>query len=68
MRQARRGFRARSHDLVRCRGSRFLRELLALDDHLDVVFLHSPLLIVAPPHWSLVFAAKSEMFTSRARW
>lgn len=48
-----------------CRRSRgFLGQLLALDDHLDVLLLISAVLIVTPPHWSFVLAAKSKVFAS----
>ena len=39
-----------------------LVELCAFDDILDDFFLVSPLFIVAPPHWSLVFALETEVF------
>lgn len=37
---------------------RLLGELSALDAVLDVFFLLSSLLSVAPPHWSLVIASQ----------
>ena len=37
-------------------------EFCALDDVLDDFLLVSSLLVVAPPHWSLVFALQTEMF------
>ena len=40
---------------------RLLRQLLTLDDHLDVVFVLSPGIVVAPPHGSLVLALQAEM-------
>ena len=43
-----------------------LVELGALDDVLNHLLLVSPLLIVAPPHWSLVFALETEMFAGAA--
>jgi hypothetical protein len=39
-----------------------LVELCALDDVLDDFLLVASLLVVAPPHWSLVFALQTEMF------
>ena len=41
-------------------------ELRALDDVLDELFLSPPLLIVAPPHGSLVFTLESQVFASAA--
>lgn len=41
-------------------------ELGALNDVLDDFFLISPLLVVTPPHWSLVFALQTEMFAGAA--
>ena len=43
-----------------------LVQLGALDDILDSLLLASSLLIVAPPHWSLVFARKAQMSASFA--
>ena len=43
-----------------------LIELRALDNVLDDFFLVSPLLVVAPPHWSLVFALQAKMFAGAA--
>jgi hypothetical protein len=45
-----------------------LGELGPLDDVLDVLLLISPLLVVAPPHWPLVFALESEMSARFATW
>lgn len=56
MRQARRRAYG-SLDSMRC----LLGELLPLDDHLDVVLVLSPRIVVAPPHWSLIFADEAEM-------
>ena len=44
-----------------------LVELCALDDVLDDFLLVSPLLVVAPPHWSLVFTLETKMFACAAR-
>lgn len=41
---------------------RLLRELLALDDDLDIVLVLSAHIVVAPPHWSLILARQTEMF------
>jgi hypothetical protein len=43
-----------------------LVELGALDDVLDHLLLIPPLLVVAPPHWSLVFALETKMFAGAA--
>ena len=63
MRQSWRGVGAGCDDL-RC----LLGELLPLDDHLDIVLLVPPLIIIAPPHWSLVVASKSQILASCAAW
>ena len=47
---------------VRC----LLRQLLPLDDHLDVVLVISPRVIVAPPHGALVLAREAEVFAGGA--
>ena len=44
-----------------------LRELLALDDHLDVVLVFSPRLVVAPPHRPLVLALQPQVLACRAQ-
>jgi hypothetical protein len=44
-----------------------LIQLCALDDVLDDFLLVSPLFIVAPPYWPLVFALKTKMFASTTR-
>lgn len=69
MRETWRCVYGRQHDLLfltlrACWGVALLCELLSLDDQLDIVFLLSPLIVVAPPHWSFVFASKSKMFAS----
>ena len=43
-----------------------LRELLPLDDHLDVLLLLPPSIVVAPPYRPLVFTYKPEMLACRA--
>jgi len=43
-----------------------LGELRPLDDGLDVFLLILPVLIIAPPHWSLVFAVETQVFASLA--
>lgn len=57
MRQSWWGVGARRHDLRRG----LLRELLALDDHLDVILLPPSLFAIAPPHRSLVIALQSQI-------
>lgn len=44
------------------------RQLLSLDDHLDVIFLAPALIVVAPPHWSLVLASKAKVFACGTAW
>jgi hypothetical protein len=44
-----------------------LVELCALDDVLDDFLLVASLLIVAPPHWSLVLALQTKMFAGATR-
>lgn len=53
---------------VRCNTlSTLLIELRALDDVFNHFFLVCPVLVVAPPHWSLVFALQAKMFAGAAR-
>ena len=65
MRKPRRSLCTGFHDLAGGRRG-LLCELLPLNDHLDVVFLQSALIIVAPPHGPLVFTSKPEVFACRA--
>jgi hypothetical protein len=44
-----------------------LVELGALDDVLDDLLLVPPLLVVAPPHGSLVFTLETKVFACAAR-
>ena len=44
----------------------FLGELRPLDDGLDVFLLILPVLIIAPPHRSLVLAVETQVFASLA--
>lgn len=62
MGEARRRAGARVLDVVR----RLLRELLALDYHLDVFFVFPSHVVVAPPHGSLVLALQAEMLAGCA--
>lgn len=43
-----------------------LSKLLALDDVLDVFLVLATEVVVPPPHWSLVFAAETEILASSA--
>jgi hypothetical protein len=65
VRESGRRVRAGRHDL---RAAGLLGELLPLDDHLDVVLLVPPLIVVAPPHWSLIIASQSQILASCAAW
>ncbi len=42
------------------------RKASALDDHLDVILVLSPRIVVAPPHWPLVLADEAEMLARGA--
>lgn len=43
-----------------------LGQLRALDDIFDVLLLPPSLIVVAPPHWSLVLAGQAEMLAGLA--
>lgn len=71
MRQARWGVDRSLDGGVRCvrrvrRVRRLLRELLALDNHFDVVLLLPARLVVAPPHRPLILALQAEVSARRA--
>ena len=44
-----------------------LVQLCALDDILDDFFLVSPLLVVAPPYWPLVFTLEAKVLAGTTR-